>query len=113
MPFINVKVNIPVSPDKEEQIKSALGQAISAIPGKSENWLMVEIESAKKLWFKGSSSPCAMVDVSIFGKAAPSDYEKLTGKICSVLDDAISVSPSRTYVKYNEVSNWGWNSSNF
>lgn len=44
MPFINVKTNTAVPADKEKAIKSALGQAITAIPGKSEAWLMVGIE---------------------------------------------------------------------
>ena len=37
MPFINIKTNAAVSADKEENIKSAMGQAITAIPGKSES----------------------------------------------------------------------------
>lgn len=44
MPFINVKTNAAVPYEKETAIKSALGQAITAIPGKSESWLMVGIE---------------------------------------------------------------------
>ena len=41
MPFINVKTNIPVSENAQEALKTRLGQAIEAIPGKSEAWLMV------------------------------------------------------------------------
>ena len=41
MPFINVKTNVPVGSDKEKAIKSALGRDITALPGKTENWLMV------------------------------------------------------------------------
>ena len=37
MPFINVKTNAAVSKEKCDKIKSALGQAITALPGKSEN----------------------------------------------------------------------------
>lgn len=44
MPFINVKTNSNVTKEKAENIKSALGTAITAIPGKSEGWLMVGIE---------------------------------------------------------------------
>ena len=44
MPFINVKTNIPVSENAQEALKTRLGQAIEAIPGKSEAWLMVGVE---------------------------------------------------------------------
>lgn len=57
MPFINVKTNTTVSHDKETAIKSLLGQAITAIPGKSEAWLMIGIEPDYTLYFKGTDEP--------------------------------------------------------
>ena len=36
MPFINVKTNVSVSNEQKISIKSAMGKAITAIPGKSE-----------------------------------------------------------------------------
>lgn len=113
MPFINVMTNTAVSNDAETAIKSALGQAITAIPGKSEGWLMVGIEPEHILYFKGDNAPAAMVDVSVFGSANPSAYDNLTGQICSILNTQLGIEPSRIYVKYSETSNWGWNGSNF
>ena len=43
MPFINSKVNVPLTEEVKEALKTKLGQAISLIPGKSENWLMVAL----------------------------------------------------------------------
>ena len=40
MPFINVKANVNITKEKAENIKSALGTAITAIPGKSDGWLL-------------------------------------------------------------------------
>ena len=71
MPFINVKTNSNVTKEKAENIKSALGTAITAIPGKSEGWLMVGIEGDYTLYFKGSDELAAMVEVQIYGN--PSD----------------------------------------
>ena len=113
MPFINVKTNVPVAQDKKESIKSALGKAITAIPGKSEGWLMVGIEPEYDLWFKGSDAPAAMVEVSVFGGASSSAYSDLTAKVTDILGGDLGISPDRIYVKYFETSNWGWNGSNF
>lgn len=113
MPFINVKTNTAVAQDKKQSIKSALGTAISAIPGKTENWLMVGIEPEYDLWFKGSDAPAAMVEVSVFGSASPSNYSNLTAKITDILNSDLGISPDRIYVRYSETSNWGWNGSNF
>ena len=113
MPFINIKTNAAVTSDKEESIKSAMGQAITAIPGKSESWLMVGIEPEYKLWFKGTKDPAAMVQVSIYGTADRSAKNKLTGKISEIIGDELGISPSRIYVSYTDIPDWGWNGANF
>ena len=113
MPFINVKTNVSVTGDKAEVIKSQLGRAITAIPGKSESWLMVGIEPEYKLWFKGTSEEAAMVEVSIFGGASHNAFTTLTSHITGILTDQLGIPSDRIYVKYSEVENWGWNGSNF
>ncbi len=113
MPFINVKTNAKVSPDKMEVIKSQLGQAITAIPGKSESWLMVGIEPEYNLWFKGDSAPAAMIEVSIFGSASDNAYTTLTSHITGIMTAQLGISSDRVYVKYSEIEQWGWNGSNF
>ena len=54
MPFINVKTNCKIEKECAENIKSKLGIAITAIPGKSEGWLMVGLEDDYKLYFRGT-----------------------------------------------------------
>ena len=113
MPFINVKTNSEKVSEIKEELKAELGQAITAIPGKSEGWLMVNIEEPSSMWFKGDGAPCAMFDVSIFGSASDSAYDDLTRKICALSEKYLSVPASRTYVKYGEYERWGWNNMNF
>ena len=74
---------------------------------------MVGIEPEHILYFKGDNAPAAMVEVSVFGHADSSAYEKLTDSVCTILNEQLSIDPSRIYVKYSETPNWGWNGSNF
>ena len=97
MPFIDIKTNVPVSPDKQEAIKTAMGLAITDIPGKSE----------------GDKAPAAMVEVSIFGKASDNALVTLTSHITGTLTDKLGISSDRIYVKYTSTDQWGWNGSNF
>lgn len=113
MPFINVKTNAAVSKEAEIAVKTDLGKAISAIPGKSEAWLMVGIEPEHILYFKGDDAPAAMVEVSVFGSANSAAFDKLTGEICGILNSRLNIEPSRIYVKYSATSDWGWNGGNF
>ncbi|MEQ8153663.1 MAG: phenylpyruvate tautomerase MIF-related protein [Clostridiaceae bacterium] len=114
MPFINSRVTVKLSDEKEESIKSRLGKAIELIPGKSEEWLMLGFEDNYKLYFKGEAlEKGAFIDVKIFGKASKEAYNNLTAAICEIFTDELGISGDKIYVKYEEVDNWGWNGVNF
>ena len=113
MPFINIKTNENVTEEKAKAIKSKLGLAITAIPGKSEGWLMVGIEDDYKLFFRGSEEPDAMVEVSIYGKASDNALSVLTSNITGIMLDVLGISTDRIYVSYMTTDKWGWNGSNF
>ena len=114
MPCIQTKVNVKITKEKEELIKVKLGQAISLIPGKSESWLMLSFEDECDLYFKGDNQQgIAFVEVKLFGKASNEAYDKLTSAITEILSQELNISPPQIYVKYEEVSHWGWNGSNF
>jgi Macrophage migration inhibitory factor (MIF). len=114
MPCIETKLSVSLSEDKEKILKTKFGEAISLLPGKSENFLMVSFEDNCHLYFKGQNTePIAFVEVKIFGKSTNEAYEKLTASLCDILNREIGISPTNIYVKYEEVSHWGWNSSNF
>ena len=113
MPFIDITTNVSVSEEQKTSLQSAMGRAITAIPGKSEGWLMVGIQPEYDLWFKGESAPAAMVEVSIFGSASSNALVTLTSHITGILTDNIGIPSDRVYVKYTSTSDWGWNGSNF
>lgn len=113
MPSINVKTNSNVTKEKAENIKSALGTAITAIPGKSEGWLMVGIEGDYTLYFKGSDELAAMVEVQIYGNPSDSAMSELTSRITEILTGSLGMPADRIYVSYMCTENWGWNGSNF
>lgn len=112
MPFINVKTNASISAEKAETIKSKLGLSITAIPGKSEGWLMVALEDNLRLYFRGSDESAAMVEVSIYGNASDNALSTLTSHITGILTDNLGISSDRIYVSYMSTENWGWNGSN-
>lgn len=114
MPFINSKISVPVSTEKKEILKTKLGEAISIIPGKSETWLMVGFEDNYDLYFQGNqNAPTAYVEVKVFGTMSDDTAKKMTKAICNLYQDELGVPADRTYVKYEEVSKWGWNGTNF
>lgn len=113
MPYISTKTNTVISKEKEIILKEKFGKAISIL-GKSEGWLMLNFEDEQELWFKGKNDmSIAMVEISLFGKASDSAYDRMTGELTKIISQELNISPDCIYVKYDEVKYWGWNGNNF
>ncbi len=113
MPFINAKFSTTVSPEKEYEIKSALGEAISLL-GKSERYLMVQIQDDCRMYFGGENDkPMAFFDVSLLHSAPRASYEKLTERLCGIAEEYLGIDGDHVYVKFEETESWGYNSFMF
>lgn len=112
MPLITAKTSTAISKEKEAVIKEKLGKAIELI-NKSESWLMIDFQENCHLWFKGDETPSAMIEVDLFGKASDSGYDALTKAITDIVNAELGIAPDRIYVKYNEISHWGYSGFNF
>lgn len=114
MPFIQTKTNLTITREKEEALKDRFGKAISCIPGKTENWLMLDFEDGRNLYFQGSGDrDLAILDVKLYGSAGREDYEKLTGELTKILQEELGIQPDGIYITYEEIREWGWNGGNF
>ncbi len=113
MPYIHLRTNVDVDSDATLQLKSQLGQDIADLPGKSERWLMVEVEGGKALSFQGRNEPCAMVTVLIYGKADSSSKERLASHITKRCRDVLGIDEARVYVAFYETPDWAYGGSLF
>lgn len=113
MPFIDAKLTVPATPAQKDSLKSAFGKAITTLH-KTETYLMVGIQDNYDLWMGGRKlDKGAYLAVSLFGKAAPADYDAMTGKLCAILEQELGIPGDAVYVTYHPVSDWGWNGGNF
>ena len=113
MPFIDSKITVSVSEEKREAIKAKFGEAISVL-GKGESFLMVGFDDEYDLYFAGNKvEKGAYVAISLYGKASPDAYSRMSGEVCRILNEELGIPGDRVYVTYREVSDWGWNGRNF
>lgn len=113
MPFIELKTSVSISKEKEIELKAAFGEAITLIPGKSEQWLMLNFCDEQRMWFKGFDEPTAMLEVKIYGGSSAKNYDKLTSRLTEIVSSKLEISSDRIYVKYDEIEHWGYAGSNF
>ena len=114
MPFINSKVSVKTTAEQQKELKTRLGKAIATIPGKSESWLMVNLEDDKTMYFRGDDSePIAYICVNIYGRADEGAFDLMTAELTKIYGEVLGVQPDHMYIKYDASMYWGCNGSNF
>ncbi len=114
MPYISTKTTEKLTDEKKAVLAKKFGQAITIVPGKTEAHLMLDFDGENTMYFAGKTGePMAFAEVKLFGKADREHLTKLTAKICEIFKEELGVDGSNVYVKYEEVTHWGWNGSNF
>ena len=113
MPFIDTKTTVKIDKETELRLKAEFAKAIELIPGKSERWLMLNFSDCCHMYFAGSDEPSAILEVKIFGSASEESYARLTKALTEIICRELGLAPTRVYVKYEEISTWGFAGENF
>lgn len=114
MPYINSNLTMKLTEEKKNLIKEKLGELISILPGKSEEWLFVGFSDDKTLYFRGEKKEkAAVIEVQICGSVSRKSKEELTTAICKLLMDELSIHGESVYVIFHEINDWGYNGSLF
>ena len=113
MPMIKVETTVSLSEEKRDVLKAELGKAIS-IMGKPESYLMINLVDNQDLYFGGNKlDKGAFVEVKVLGNVDAGQSDKMTAKVCEILNALLGIPGDAVYVAYFGTSNWGWNGSNF
>lgn len=114
MPYINSNLTMKLTEEKKNIIKEKLGELISILPGKSEEWLFVGFSDNKTLYFRGEKKEkAAVVEVQICGSVSRDSKEELTSAICKLLKEELSIDGESIYVIFHEIDDWGYNGTLF
>nr|MDD6335770.1 hypothetical protein [bacterium] len=107
MPYVGVTVSKKLADSQKEQLKAALGQAISLIPGKTQSVLMVAILDGQSLYYAGEAQPdCAFVDVRLKGEAEVA-YKKSFAQAASRAVKEIGGVEGQVFMTFSCFEQWG------
>lgn len=107
MPFIKCKVSCKVSSGQETGLKTRMGKAIELVPGKSEEYLLLEFEDNCRLWLRGDNSePVAYIEAAIFGNEPHYGYDTFSAEVTKAFADILGIRPDRIYIKYEDIQAW-------
>ena len=114
MPFINLKTNKEMSKSCEEALRADFSRHIELLPGKTDFWLMQCFEDNARMTFRSiSDKPMAIIEVSVFGSSTRAGYDALTAALTKSVSEKLGISSDMIYVKYSEISTWGYDGENF
>lgn len=114
MPFIISRVSNTINKEQEIELKTRIGKAIQLVPGKSEEYLLLEFEDNCRLYLKGdNSSPIAYIEASIWGNENHLGYDRFTAEITKIFNEVLDIKPENIYIKYSDIVDWGVAGINF
>ncbi|MCX4188894.1 phenylpyruvate tautomerase MIF-related protein [Methylophaga sp. OBS3] len=111
MPYLNIVTNQTI--EDEAALLKVASQTVAKASGKPESYVMIAIEQKASMSFGGSTEPAAILDYRSLG--LPSDRRAFSDALCTMIEQQIGVSGSRTYISMtdSERQNWGWDHSTF
>lgn len=108
MPFIKIKTSVEITPEQEVRLKRGLGQAIRLIPGKSEQYLLLEFEDHSRLWLRGENSePIGYIEAAIFGNEDHEGFGDFTAAVTKLFFEELGIRPENLYLKFEDIAIWG------
>ena len=107
MPYVQVRVSVPLTQEQVEKLAAEAMNSIDLIPGKSAAVTMAEIIPDCKLYFGTvDSEPCAIVDVAANNSPDSTDLKAYSKHICKVLNEIAGIKWERIYIKHHANPEW-------
>ena len=113
MPMIEANVTMQLPAEKRDILKTEFGKAIT-IMGKPESYLMINLIDNQDLCFAGNKlDNGAYIEVKVLGSVDAGASDKMTARLCEILQNELGIPGDAVYVSYWGTTNWGWNGGNF
>lgn len=107
MPYIAISTSKILSDAQKDALKTALGEKISVIPGKSEAALMVDITDGHTMYMAGEKRELAFLDVRCFGSTEFANKKAFTEAAFEAVRQTAGLPEDGIYLTYSEFANWG------
>ena len=105
MPFIEVKTTVSLDKAQTNKLRDGIRTAITLIPQKTADNLMVRIESGCDMWMGDLEKPCAFVDIRLYGPALLDSKKAFVDSILEMLKE-YGIENDRVYMNIWQRDTW-------
>ncbi|XP_043913873.1 macrophage migration inhibitory factor-like [Protopterus annectens] len=114
MPMFVVNTNAPgsaVTDSLYEELTNELAKAM----GKPEQYIAIHINPDQRMWFGGTSEPCALCSLCSIGQIGGSRNKTYSKLLSEQLKKHLGIPSDRVYINFHDMpaSNVGWSGSTF
>ncbi len=109
MPYISFKTTKVLTLQQELDLKKMAGTAITLLPNKTEDYLMIHIEDNQLMYFRGKEEDCLMVTCKVYGHAEESHKAKFVKELIKETEKITKIPASHIYLTFGEYDHWGMN----
>ena len=107
MPYVQVRVSVPLTKEQIEKLATETLKSISLIPGKSAPVTMAEIVPDCHLYFGSTDgAPCALVDVACNNTPDSAALKEYSVNICKALNEIAGNDLQRIYINHHGIPEW-------
>ncbi|MDR1263540.1 MAG: hypothetical protein LBK46_08640 [Oscillospiraceae bacterium] len=107
MPFISITTSQVLTYQDKQCLASEAGRLISLIAGKSEEQLMVKVDSDVYMKFRGKEDPCAYIDLHVYTAASFDDKKSFAEEFMKSAAAIIGIPTSAIFITVTEHEEWG------
>ena len=114
MPYLKLTSNTSITKEQSPQILTQLSQSVATETGKSERYVMVELDGDRNMIFSGNDEPLAYVECKSIGLSA-GQAKSLSAAISQILEKQLQIKSERVYIEFSNcpAEYWGWNGATF
>jgi phenylpyruvate tautomerase len=114
MPYLQIQTNLPMTKRAKQSILQAASLLVAEELGKPQEFVMIALQPNTDMIFAGTEDPVAFLELKSVGLPGR-QTRRLSSELCSLIQQHLGISPSRTYVKFIDVRHgmWGWKGDTF
>ena len=105
MPFVEIKTTVALDKAQTAKLRDDVRTAITLIPQKTADNMMVQIESGCDMWIGDLEKPCAFVDIRLYGPSPRYSKQAFVDAMLEALGQ-FGIEPGRVYMNIWQRESW-------
>lgn len=109
MPYLKIQINQDFDEGKKAEIVEKASKLVTKEIGKPETYIMIALETAKKMMFAGTNEPTIFMELKSVG-LPESKTSDLSKALCEFAEKYLNVKKERVYIEFANSTGvmWGW-----